>query len=84
MDPRIREFLKGVKVATPSECEEAEFVLCADARPDSIRVGVTEDVPCGKCGRLVIFTTSSSPKKPIKICLSCAMAWIADEQSTAE
>jgi hypothetical protein len=66
--------LKNVEnlVAGDKDAENAALVVCADARPDSIRLDGTIEVPCFKCGKLVLLSPDS-PKVPPKSCFACAV-----------
>jgi hypothetical protein len=66
-------------VAGDKDADKVDLVVCAEATPDAVRVAGTIEVPCSKCGKLVLLSPDS-PKGPPKACYDCAWT-IAQKQS---
>jgi hypothetical protein len=86
MNPHIKEILDKIQIKSPEECEKADFVLCLESKPENEarRTKGSIDVACdGGCGTMVMLS-SSSPVKPPKLCMKCAVARLESQQSFSE
>lgn len=66
----MEEMKIPVKVASEKELEKADFVICMPL-PDPKHFEGNIETECAFCKR-GIYHRPYMPKKPLKICLSCA------------
>ena len=72
--PNIDEILKRVKVVSAEEAEEADVVVCG---PTS-HFGDDVHTFCSRCGADIVHRPYV-PKKPPKVCMSCATTMAKEE-----
>lgn len=64
----------SIRFVSPEEAERADCCVCMPPGPSAL--AGTVETTCHDCGAPIMYHAPTAPKRPIKICMTCADARI--------